>query len=174
MSEDDRSDPSAPVPASSQQRRARLIRLGAIGLAGAVTVTLLNETVRRALPHAPRIEVIGERALAGSLDALGVDPPHGAALYRWTLLGDLVSNTVYFGLVGLGARQGAWERGGALGLAAGVGAVVLPRPLGLGRQPGARFPVTPLLTVGWYLAGGLVSALTTRRWPADGSEDLLQ
>ena len=122
MSENDRSDPSTPVPMPAQQRRAHFIRLGAIGLAGAVTVTLLNETVRRALPHAPRIEVIGERALAGSLDALGVDPPHGAALYRWTLLGDLVSNTVYFGLVGLGARQGTWERGGALGLAAGVGA----------------------------------------------------
>ena len=104
---------STPVPTPAQQRRAHFIRLGAIGLAGAVTVTLLNETVRRALPHAPRIEVIGERALAGSLDALGVDPPHGAALYRWTLLGDLVSNTVYFGLVGLGARQGTWERGGA-------------------------------------------------------------
>lgn len=164
MPENDHSDVPASVPTPAQQRRARLIRFGVVGLAGAVTVTLLNEGVRRVLPHAPRIEVIGERALAGSLDALGVDPPQGASLYRWTLLGDLLSNTVYFGLVGLGARQGAWRRGGLLGVAAGVGAVALPRPLGLGRQPGARAPVTPLLTVGWYLAGGLVAAAVVGQW----------
>ncbi|CAM4058569.1 hypothetical protein [Deinococcus marmoris] len=174
MPDNDRSAESAAVPTETQLRRTRLIRLGLVGLAGAVTVTLLNEGVRRVLPHAPRIEVIGERALAGSLDAVGVTPPQGASLYRWTLLGDLLSNTLYFGLVGLGARQGAWKRGGLLGLAAGVGAVVLPQPLGLGRQPGARSPMTPLLTVGWYLSGGLVSALTARRWPADGSKDLSQ
>lgn len=172
MSENNHSDPSVPGPTPAQQRRAHLLRLGAVGLVGAATVTLLNETVRRTLPHSPRIEVIGERALAGSLDAVGVNPPHGAALYRWTLLGDLVSNTLYFGLVGLGTRQGAWTRGGALGLVAGVGAVALPRPLGLGRQPGARSPMTPLLTAGWYLAGGLAAAATARRWPpAPAAED---
>ena len=154
---------SPPAPDEAQRRRARLLRLGLVGLAGAVTVTILNEGVRRVVPHAPRIEVIGERALAGSLEALHVAPPRGAALYRWTLLGDLVSNTLYYGLVGLGSRRGAWGRGGALGLAAGVGAVVLPRPLGLGRQPGARSPRTPLLTAGWYLAGGLVAAAAARR-----------
>lgn len=165
MPENDRFTESAPVPTDAQRRRTHLIRLGIIGLAGAVTVTVLNEGVRQVLPHAPRIEVIGERVLASSLKALDVDPPQGEALYRWTLLGDLLSNTLYFGLVGLGARQGAWERGGVLGLAAGVGAVTLPRPLGLGRPPGSRLPVTPLLTVGWYLAGGLVAAAAAQRLP---------
>lgn len=134
----------------------------AAGLTGAVTVTLLNEGVRRRLPHAPRMEVIGERALAGSLDAVGVTPPRGAALYRWTLLGDLVSNSVYYALVGAGSPGGTWVRGGALGLAAGLGAVFLPRPLGLGRQPGERAPLTPVLTAAWYLAGGLTAGATYR------------
>lgn len=164
MPEENRSTESAPV-APAAQRRAHLIRIGIIGLTGAVTVTVLNEGVRRVLPHAPRIEVIGERALAGSLEALHVTPPRGDALYRWTLLGDLVSNTLYFGLVGLGARQGVWERGGLLGLVAGVGAITLPRPLGLGRQPGAHSPMTPLLTATWYLAGGLVAAAAAQRLP---------
>lgn len=165
MPEENRSTESAPVAPAAQRRRAHLIRMGIIGLTGAVTVTVLNEGVRRVLPHAPRIEVIGERALAGSLEALHVTPPRGDALYRWTLLGDLVSNTLYFGLVGLGARQGVWERGGLLGLVAGVGAITLPRPLGLGRQPGARMPMTPLLTATWYLAGGLVAAAAAQRLP---------
>lgn len=143
MIEDDRADLLAVLCTN-----VRLIRLGAVGLAEAVMVTILNESVRRVLPHAPRIEVIGERALARSLEVLDFNSPRGAALYLWTLLGDLASNTLYYSLVGLGTRQGAWKRGGLLGLAASVGAVVLPRPLGLGRQPGARFPMTPLLTAG--------------------------
>lgn len=163
LTPDDAPIPPDLAPTEAQQRRARLIRLGLIGLAGAVTVTVLNESVRRILPHTPRVEVIGERALAGSLDTLGVDPPHGEVLYRWTLLGDLVSNTLYYGMVGLGGQQGTWRRGGLYGLAAGVGAVVLPRPLGLGRQPGARSPITPLLTAGWYLAGGFMAAAAAQQ-----------
>ena len=168
MTEDDRSTTPTHSSTEAQQRRARLIRLAGVGLVGAVTVTVLNEGVRRVLPHAPRIEVIGERALTGSLEALHVNPPQGKALYRWTLLGDLLSNSVYYSLVGLGSRPGAWQRGGLLGLAAGVGAAVLPRPLGLGRQPGARSPVTSLLTVAWYLAGGLGAAAAAQRWPDRG------
>ena len=160
--------PSHTVPlAAEAQTRRRWVRIGLTGLAGAVTVTLLNETVRRLVPHAPRIEIIGERALSQSLRTLDVTPPRGAALYRWTLLGDLVSNSIYFGLVGLGKSDGVWTRGGALGLAAGVGAVVLPEPLGLGKQPGARAPFTPLLTAAWYLAGGLASAAVGRKLDSD-------
>jgi hypothetical protein len=156
-----------PVPDPEAQTRRRWVRIGLTGLAGAVTVTLLNETVRRLLPHAPRIEIIGERALSQSLHTLDVTPPRGAALYRWTLLGDLLSNSIYFGLVALGQPEGAVKRGGALGLAAGVGAVVLPGPLGLGQQPGARPPVTPLLTAAWYLAGGLAAAAVARKLDSD-------
>lgn len=154
-------------PATEAQTRRRWVRIGLSGLAGAVTVTLLNETVRRLILHAPRIEIIGERALSQSLETLDVTPPRGAALYRWTLVGDLLSNSIYFGLVALGKSDGALKRGGALGLAAGVGAVVLPEPLGLGKQPGARTPFTPLLTAAWYLAGGLAAAVVARKLDSD-------
>ncbi|WP_345464692.1 hypothetical protein [Deinococcus carri] len=143
-----------------QGRSSRWVPVVAAGLAGAVTVTLLNEGARRVLPHAPRMEVIGERALSRSLRAADVQPPRGEALYRWTLLADVFSNSLYYSLVGAGSSRKAWQRGGALGLAAGVGGALLPRPLGLGRQPGEQAPLTQLLTMGWYLAGGLAAAAT--------------
>jgi hypothetical protein len=46
---------------------------------------------------------------------------------------------------------------------AGVGAVVLPGPLGLGRQPTNRARATQVMTVLWYLAGGLAAAAAARR-----------
>jgi hypothetical protein len=96
----------------------------------------------------------------------GRRPPKGRALYRWTMAGDLLSNALYYSLVGAGSRGGAWPRGAVLGLAAGVGAAVLPQRLGFGHQPGARTPVTEILTAGWYLAGGLAAAAAYRvlRW----------
>jgi len=45
-----------------------------------------------------------------------------------------------------------------LGLAAGVGAVFLPKHIGLGEEMTARTRETELMTVGWYLAGGLAAA----------------
>ena len=150
------------VPAGAHDGAARVVRMALTGFIGAVTVTVFNETARRRVPHAPRLEVMGERALSKTLRTVKLDPPHGRALYRWTLVGDLLSNTLYYSLVGGGPAPRVWRRGAILGLAAGVSAVVLPRPLGLGRQPGARTPRTPALTAAWYLAGGLAAAAAAR------------
>ena len=40
------------------------------GVAGAAAVTLLNESARRVIPHAPRMEVMGKRAIARPMEAL--------------------------------------------------------------------------------------------------------
>ena len=133
----------------------------ASGAAGACAVTLLNEVTRRLLPHAPRMEVIGMRALAKSMRKVDQAPPSGDRLYWPTLIGDLVSNSVYYSFAAADDARRTWRRGLLLGLAAGLGAVLLPEPLGLGRQPGQRFPLTHALTVGWYLAGGLAAAATS-------------
>ncbi len=163
MNDDAQHDPqmpdAAPPPVTGARRWLPIV---AGGVAGALTVTLLNEGVRRFVPHAPRMDVIGERGLVKTMGAAGLEAPRGPALYRASMLGDLASNAAYYALVGLGAPGGAWRRGGTLGLAAGLGAVLLPGPLGLGAQPGARAPITPLLTVAWYLAGGLAAATVSR------------
>jgi hypothetical protein len=133
------------------------------GAAGAAGLTLLHETVRRAVPDAPRMDVLGERAIAAGLRAVGAAPPREPHLHAAALVGDLVSNTAYYALVGLGGRDGAIARGGLLGLAAGLGAVFLPGPLGLGTRPSGRTPQTAAMTVAWYAVGGLIAGAAYRR-----------
>lgn len=132
------------------------------GVAGALVLTGLHEVARRLLPHAPRMDVIGERALSRSLGALGYRPPRGNRLYGATLAGELFSNALYYSVVGAARRSRSLRTGLLLGFAAGLGAVLLPPILGLGTPPGEKKTVTPLLTVAWYTAGGLAAAAATR------------
>ena len=132
------------------------------GAVGALTVTALNEGIRRIYPHAPRMEVIGMRAVAAALRGVDINPPTSSTLYYVTLVGDLLGNTLYYSLAGNG-RQSSWSRGIGLGLAAGIGGAFLPQPLGLGSQPRQRFPITHLLTIAWYLAGGIAATAAARR-----------
>lgn len=134
----------------------------AAGAAGAAALTLVHETVRRVRDDAPRMDVLGERAIAGGLRAAGVEPPAEPRLHQAALAGDLVSNTAYYALVGLGGPEGAVARGALLGLAAGVGAVYLPGPLGLGMAPSRRTPQTAAMTVAWYTLGGLAAGAVYR------------
>jgi hypothetical protein len=144
-----------------------MLRTLASGVAGAVALNLVHETARRTIPHAPRMDVIGRRGIAKTAYALGAEPPHGNRLQAAALAGDLVSNSLYYSLIGLGSdrRRATWRRGLLLGLAAGLGAVFLPPVMGLGRQPGHRGGFTHLLTVAWYTIGGLAAAATLRALP---------
>lgn len=134
----------------------KILRAFGSGLAGACALTLIHETARRFVPNAPRMDVIGMRALSKTARAVDVEPP--APLHEAALVGDLVSNSLYYSLVAAGSREDALRNGALLGLAAGLGAVALPGPLGLGHQPTERTPATQLMTVAWYLAGGLAAA----------------
>lgn len=146
-----------------------MLKALASGVAGAVALNLVHETARRTVPRAPRMDVIGRRGIAKTAYALGVEPPHGQRLQAAALAGDLVSNSLYYSLVGLGSDRArpTWRRGLLLGLAAGLGAVLLPPVMGLGRQPGHRGPFTHLLTVTWYTIGGMAAAAVLRALPDD-------
>lgn len=128
------------------------------GVAGAATVTLLNETARRLISNAPRLEELGIRGIAKGLRKTGQDLPSRDTLFWLSLAGDLASNSLFYSLAGRGDSKQVWPRGAALGLLAGLGAATLPEPLGLGRGPTERTPTTRVLTVAWYLLGGLAAA----------------
>ncbi|UOQ75717.1 hypothetical protein MUN84_13760 [Hymenobacter sp. 5516J-16] len=140
------------------------------GLAGALVLNIVHESVRQLRPvDAPRMDILGERGLRKLLFKANAPQPDENTAYGLTLLGDVASNGLYYSLVGTG--QGVWWRGIALGLAAGVGGVVLPGPLGLGDGPSNRTPQTKAMTVAWYLLGGLVAAGTSAWWSQATTEE---
>lgn len=126
------------------------------GLAGACALTLLHETVRRLHPDAPRMDLLGMQAIAKVMRKAGAEPPAEDKLFGWTMAGDIVSNALYYSIIGAG--KNTWLNGSVLGLAAGIGGVTLPGPLGLDEAPSNRTPQTKAMTVAWYLVGGLVAA----------------
>ncbi|RIV21539.1 hypothetical protein DYU11_19250 [Fibrisoma montanum] len=127
------------------------------GLTGAIVLTILHETVRQFLPQAPRADKLGERALAKGFRAAGKQAPPENDLYVPAMIGDIASNALYYSLVGLNDGKSPLLLGAGLGAAAGLGAVVLPGPMGLGEKPTRRSTATATMTVTWYLVGGLVA-----------------
>lgn len=127
------------------------------GAAGAATTTLLHEITRRLVPAAPRVDLLGMQALAKTLHAIGADALEDSALYNLTLVGDLASNTLYFGAIGAVPPTRALQAGAMLGTLAGLGAVVLPGPLGLSTAPTERTNATKAMAVALYTAGGIAA-----------------
>ena len=130
------------------------------GLVGACVLTLAHESLRRVVPEAPRMDILGMRAIAKIMDNAGATPPDDKTLHDWAMVGDVVSNGLYYSLAGAG--KNALLRGTLLGALAGIGAITLPGPLGLGKAPSERTTETKAMAVGLYLMGGIVAAMAAR------------
>ncbi len=128
------------------------------GFVGAIALNILHETVKRYYEKAPRIDLLGEEALEKSMEAVGIDPPEGRNLYLATLAGDVISNGLYYSAIGFGDTKNVYIKGAVAGIAAGVGALQLPDPMGLDDLPVTYTNQTKALTVAWYLFGGLIAA----------------
>lgn len=127
------------------------------GIAGAITLTLIHETVRRSISNAPRMDLLGMEAIAKTLDSVDAEVPKEDKLFKITMAGDIVSNALYYSLTGIGKGEQAVLRGAFLGLAAGIGAVYLPKPLGLNAAPAGRTIQTKVMTFALYTIGGVVA-----------------
>ena len=126
------------------------------GFAGAIALNVLHETVRHLRPQdAPRMDLLGERGLRKLAAKADAPQPDDQQAYLLTLAGDVLSNGLYYSFVG--SDKHSLRRGLVLGVAAGVGGVLLPGPLGLGTAPSNRTPQTQAMTVAWYTVGGLVA-----------------
>lgn len=135
------------------------------GLAGACALTVAHELVRKTKPNAPRLDILGMRSVAKLMSAFGIEPPAGATLKRYALVGDIVSNTLFFSGVGAKPGFGAWVKGINLGLAAGLGAITVPQNVGLGKDSDLltkRTKATAATTVGLYVWAELPLQLLLR------------
>jgi hypothetical protein len=130
----------------------------AAGVCGAVALTAVHQLARRITNEAPRMDVLGERAIARTIRAAGGVLPTQPVLNRWALAGDLIANSAFYSMVACGRDAHMWRRGVAMGLAAGAGALVLPRRLGLGDAPKSHHLGNQVMTVAWYLIGGIAAA----------------
>lgn len=129
------------------------------GFAGAVALNVLHESLKRRDQDMPRIDLLGEDALQKLLSHFGIGVTQKKELHGATLAGDVLSNTLYYSLIGLGSSKLLWSKAILSGLTAGIGAVTLPEPMGLDALPVTKTPKTKVLTVAYYLTGAIVTAL---------------
>ena len=104
------------------------------GLAGACTLTLLNERVKKLDKDAPRMDLLGMNAVARLMKGNNILAQTAGKLFPIAIAGDLVSNSLYYSMADTGDQQKTLMRGALLGLGAGLGAVVLPKTLGLNEE----------------------------------------
>jgi hypothetical protein len=133
------------------------------GLAGATTLTILHEIVRLIDKNAPRMDELGKQAIAKIASKAGLNVPDDDQAYLISTGSELISNGLFYSLVGEGNDENVLLKGAALGLTAGVGAVLLPNEMGLDGSASNRTTKTKLLTIGLYLVGGVVAALVSQR-----------
>jgi hypothetical protein len=146
-------------------RKSRIMKLfSAIagGFAGATVLTLLHEAIKRTDTNAPRMDLLGMEAIEKSLKAVNAEVPDEENLFKITMAGDIISNSLYYSLAAVGDERKVIVRGALLGLAAGLGAVYLPKPLGLNGNASNRTSKTKLIATALYLTGGLVASLVSK------------
>ena len=131
------------------------------GLAGTLTVASLHEALKRVTHDAPRMDLLNIELIRKGFKSMNKEVPKKDELERLAVGGELLCDTAYYGLAGMGGKKGVWLRGALLGLVAGVTAVVLPRPLGLPEEPSNKTSATQLMTIGLYLMGGLATSAMT-------------
>lgn len=139
-----------------------IIRSLLAGAAGAVALTVVHEVGRRVSDRAPRMDILGMRAIARGLEAAGRPVPEDGPLHRMALVGDVLSNSIYYAMVGAGEARHPLRRGAVIGALAGAGALALPPRIGLGEPPASSDPINKALTVAWYLIGGIAAGAVHR------------
>ncbi|MGV3509864.1 MAG: hypothetical protein ACO1N7_11290, partial [Sphingobacteriaceae bacterium] len=101
------------------------------GLAGACALTLLHEIVKRIDSEAPRMDLLGMQAVKKGIKKIDQPVPEDKQLYQIAMVSDIISNAIYYSLGVAGKRKYIWPKGALMGLTAGLGAVILPKSMGL-------------------------------------------
>lgn len=141
----------------------RIISSLAGGLAGALSVTVMQEVLRRVDPSAPRIDLVRKQAAFKIADKFknGSKEADASTVNKLGMAGEIISNTLYFSLTATGGKK-ALPVGSLLGLGMGAGALVLPAKMGLNGYFSGGTRKRKWMTMGMYLVGGMVAAAVSR------------
>lgn len=131
------------------------------GLAGALSVRLIQELLKKVDPSAPRLDLLRKQAAFKIADKVNNGSSDANKLKGLCAAGDIISNTLYFSLTAAAGKK-AIPVGTLLGLGMGAGAVTLPAKLGLNSYFTGGTRKRKLMTMGLYLIGGLVAASVSR------------
>ena len=129
------------------------------GAIGALGLTVLHELARRRVSNAPRMDLMGIRALRRMSPKLHEPHVSSERLHTVALAGDLMCNSLYYAAIPGRTPTSTWTRAAVLGLAAGFGALLLPEPMGLGPPPHSDRRSNQAMTVAWYAAGAAATAV---------------
>ena len=133
------------------------------GLAGACAITLLHEIIKRYDPDAPRLDRLGMEALSLGFKKADEPVPNKKDLYKYSLIGDIINNTMFFSLAGgKGGVKKGLSKGAVLGLTAGLGSLFAPKKMGLNSEATNKTRKTQIMSVAYYLVGGLVAAVVAK------------
>ena len=132
-------------------------------MAGALALTLLHEVVKRIDTDAPRMDLMGMQAVKKGIKKADQPVPNNQNLYQIAMVGDLITNTIYYSLGVAGKKKYIWPKGALMGMTAGLGAVFLPKSLGLNPAYSSRTLKTKAFTTGLYLIGGLVASAVAKK-----------
>ena len=128
------------------------------GFAAAIALNIIHQTLKAKDPDAPHMDELGMEALAKGFNYANHHAPEEKKLFLLTLAADILSNGAYYSVAGIGSKKFVWLRGTLLGLAAGVGGVLLPKPMGLNEKKSTRTTKTKELTIALYLFAGIAAA----------------
>jgi hypothetical protein len=132
------------------------------GVAGAITVTILHELVRKIDPSAPRLDLVGQKATEKLALKTGYKPPTGNNLYATSLAGSIIANTLTYSLAGMSGKR-PLSFGTIMGATMGLSAVTLPNKLGLNGSHAQQSQRKKWMTMVLYIAGGLVASAVARQ-----------
>lgn len=120
------------------------------GMGGAIALSVLHEVIRKNFTNVPHINEVGEEAVEKAIARTPLNITGKDSLYATTLVGDLVSNGLYYATT-------ATKHNLASGLLMGVGAITLPQQIGLNSEPIAGNTKKKAMTIGYYLVGAFVT-----------------
>ena len=123
------------------------------GLGCAIALNIVHEIIRKNFHNVPEVNKVGEEALNKALTTIDMKITDKDQLYGATLAGDVLSNGIYY------AATATTGFDMVSGVAAGLGAVLLPKKMGLDDSPVAESNQKKIMTVGYYLFGAVVTKL---------------